>query len=40
MASGQVLLVATCFKGVEVTGAFIEFVVALLDLDHLLLIDD
>ena len=40
MASGQVWAVATYFKGVEVIGAFTEFVVALPHLDYLLLIND
>ena len=40
MASEQVWVVATCFKEVEVMSAFIGFVVALPDMDRLLLIDD
>ena len=40
MASEQVWVVAACFNEAEVISAFIERVVALSDVDHLLLIDD
>ena len=40
MASEQVWLVAPCFKEVVLISTFIECVVALLDVDNLLLIDD
>ena len=40
MASVQMWVVAICFKGVEVIGAFIDFLRALPDGDHLLLMDD
>jgi glycosyltransferase involved in cell wall biosynthesis len=40
MASEQVWVVAACFNEAEVISAFIERVVALPDVDHLLLIDD
>ena len=40
MASEQVWVVAACFNEAEVITAFIERVVALPDVDHLLLIDD
>ena len=40
MASEQVLLVAVCFNEAEVISAFMERVVALPEVDHLLLIVD
>ena len=40
MASEQVRLVSACFNEAEVISAFMERVVALLEVDHLLLIDD
>ena len=40
MASEQVWVVAACFNEAEVISTSIEFVVALPDVDHLLLIGD
>ena len=40
MASKQVWVVAACFNEAEVISAFMERVVALPEVDHLLLIDD
>ena len=40
MASEQVWVVAACFNEAEVISTFIERVVALPEVDHLLLIDD
>ena len=40
MASEQVCVVATCFNEAELLSAFMERVVALPEVDHLLLIDD
>ena len=40
MASEQVWVVAACFNEAEVIGAFMERVMALSEVDHLLLIDD
>ena len=40
MASEQVWVVAACFNEAEVISAFMERVVALPEVDHLLLIDD
>ena len=40
MASEQVWVVAACFNEAEVISTFIERVMVLPDVDHLLLIDD
>ena len=40
MASEQVWVVAACFNEAEVISVFLERVMALPDVDHLLLIDD
>ena len=40
MASQQVWVVAACFNEAEVISVFLERVMALPDVDHLLLIDD
>jgi len=40
MASEQVWVVAVCFNEAEVISVFLERVMALPDVDHLLLIDD
>ena len=40
MASEQVLLVSACFNEAEVISVFMERVVALPEVDHLLIIDD
>ena len=40
MASEQVCVVATCLKEAELISAFIERVMALPEMEHLLLIDD
>ena len=40
MASKQVWVVAACFNEAEVISVFLERVMALTDVDHLLLIDD
>ena len=40
MASEQVWVVAACFNEAEVISVFLERVMALQDVDHLLLIDD
>ena len=40
MASEQVWVVAACFNEAEVISAFMERVMALPEVDHLLLIDD
>ena len=40
MASEQVFLVATCFNEAELSSAFMEWVMALPEMEHLLLVDD
>ena len=40
MANEQVWVVAACFNEAEVIGALMERVMALSEVDHLLLIDD
>ena len=40
MASEQVWVMAACFNEAEVISVFLERVMALPDVDHLLLIDD